>query len=72
MTSEENTQNSYDCFINSILQSIRTHHYDYCYYSYQVAALLKYEKRLKVELCCKNCQSPYYKVWLYDDSTEWT
>ena len=41
---------NYCSFINNILRNIRRGEVDYCYYIYQIADLLKYEKeRLEVQ-----------------------
>lgn len=41
---------NYCSFINNILKNIRRGEIDYCYYIYQIADLLKYEKeRLEVQ-----------------------
>lgn len=49
-------------FIRSILASIRTGHRDYCFYTYQIAELLKYENdRLRTKYIPED---QMWEVWL--------
>lgn len=50
----------YCTFINSVLSTIRSGQYDYCYFKYQILDLLKFHyDTLKTKYC-----DGYWEVWL--------
>lgn len=53
---------SYCSFINDVLLQIRLGRIDYCYYTYQIEDLLKFEKdRLRTKY---HPEDKYWEVWL--------
>lgn len=62
-TYDGDTQHHYFiAFIRSVLDSIRTGHCDYCFYTYQIAELLKYENdRLRTKYIPED---QMWEVWL--------
>ena len=52
----------YITFINSVLKSIRSGETDYCFYTYQIAELLRFEPKLQARLIHNDCS--HFEVWL--------
>ena len=58
----ETQWSTYRAFINNALKTIRSGEYDYCYYIYQIADLLKYEHDNLVTLWLPEYKC--FQVWL--------
>lgn len=59
----ESMDGHYVNFINSVLKVIRGGEADYCYHTYQIAELLRFESRLQTELI-HDGDCSYFEVWL--------
>ena len=52
----------YTQFINDVLKVIRSGEIDYCFYTYQIAELLRFEPNLQARLTHDDCS--HFEVWL--------